>query len=95
MKTRHISYNDYGFAPGEEKQLKEHCRRKDFKTYIIVHLAAYKANPEIAEDLAYSLINGLSYEKMEFTHNIPIPKVDFYAYRRKCLFIFKRIIQNQ
>lgn len=91
MRTREKSYDDYGFAPGEEKRLKELCREKNFKTYILIHLAARKACPDMAEDIAYSLLKGLSYEKILFIHSLPISKNDFYAYRRKCLYFFKRM----
>lgn len=95
MRTRNKGYSHYGFEPGEEKSLKELCRRNDFKTYMMIHMAAYKAHPGIADDLAYSLINGLSYDKIEFIKTTPISKVDFYGYQRECLYFFKKMLEQQ
>ena len=95
MKTRCKSYDDYGFEPGEEKQLKEACRKKDFKTLTMLTVASYKSNPGIAIELIYSLVNGLSYDKLESINYIPVSKVDFYAYRRKCLYYFKLMSEKQ
>lgn len=89
MRTREKGYADYDFLPGEEREIKERCRKTDFKTYTMVHLATHKANPAIAEALAFSLIYGLSFEKIDNIHAIPYAKREFYGYRRKALAYFR------
>ena len=90
VKTRYKGYSDYHLEPGEEKELKALCRKKDFKTITTLLLAAYKAYPELAYALAFSLHYSASYEKICNIYDITIPKVDFYGHRRKTLFYFKR-----
>lgn len=82
-----MKYSDYGFEAGEERQLKTACRKTDFKTITLLVVAAFRANHELWLDLVYSLVKGLSYERLPEQPNIN--KVDFYAYRRKCLYNFK------
>lgn len=90
MRTRNKGYSEYEFASGEEREIKAMCRKRDFKTVTTLLLAAYKAYPEIAFALAFSLHYGVSYEKTCNAYDISIPKVDFYGHRRKTLFYFKK-----
>lgn len=92
MKTRFTGYDDYGFLPGEEKAIKEACRKINVEPRVLISMAAFRANPGIAEDITFSIINGVSYEKICIIRNVPISKVDFYAYRRKCLYYVKEIL---
>lgn len=68
------------------------CREAQTETRMLVHYAAYSVNPSIAEELAYSIIKALSYDKLSALRYIPISRVDFYAYRRKTLAEFKRLL---
>ena len=95
MKTRKISFREYGFEPGEEKRLKEYCRKSDFNDHTDLINAALSANPSIANDLYYSIVTGLSYDKIGRIRYIPITKVDFYGYQRKCLNIFRNFLLMQ
>lgn len=61
---------------------------------MLVHYAAYNVNPDIAEELTYSIIKALSYDRLSVLRYIPIPRVDFYAYRRKTLAEFKKLLIN-
>ena len=88
-RTRNKSYADYGFLPEDVKKWESICRKPDIDTRRMLRDAAYDANPEIAEDLIFSLANGLSYERMEVIKVMGINLVDFYAYRRKTLAIFR------
>lgn len=90
MKTRDRGYSEYDFAPGEEREIKALCRKNDFKTVTTLLLAAYKAYPEIALALAFSLHYCASYERVCNAYDINIPKNDFYGHRRKTLFYFKK-----
>ena len=88
-RTRNKSYADYGFTPDDVKKWESVCRKPDIDTRRTLRDAAYDANPEIAEDLIFSLTNGLSYERMEVIKVMGINLVDFYAYRRKTLALFR------
>lgn len=91
MRTREYGYDDYGFAKGEEKLYKERCRHRDEETYKMLHAAAWQANPDIAEEICFSLLRGLSYDRICVAYEIPYSAVDFYAYRRKALAIYKEM----
>ena len=43
--------------------------------------AAISINAEIADDIVYSLVNGISYEKINTIKTIPINRVAFYKYQ--------------
>ena len=92
MRTREKSYQQYGFAPGEENDLKNYCRSTDFTDHDTLIQAAISANPSIAADLYYSLVRGLSFDRLNDVRYIPIPKVDFYGYQRNCLAIFRNLL---
>lgn len=87
-----MSYEDYGFDFGEDRELREHCRKSDFCDQETLLTAAIASNPEIASDLYYSLVNGVSYEKLSMIKYIPIAKPDFYGYQRRCLSIFRNFL---
>lgn len=89
VRTREKSYIDYGFEPGEEKKIMEYCSDGHFSEHDLLLQSAISANPYIASDLYYSIVNGVSYESLEKIKQIPLSKPDFYGYRRKCLAIFR------
>ena len=92
MRTREKGYEKYGFEPGEEKRLKEYCKNEGFSDHDILLQSAISSNPQIAVDLFYSLINGISYDRLMTLKYIPIPKTDFYGYQRKCLSMFRNLL---
>lgn len=92
MRKREMGYQEYGFALGEEKELKEYCKKADFGDHDILLQSAISSNPAIAADLYYSLVTGLSFDKISNFRYIPIPKVDFYGYQRNCLAIFRNLL---
>ena len=92
MRKREKSYQQYGFAPGEEQDLKHYCRSPDFTDHDTLLQAAIASNPSIAADLYYSLVRGLSFDRLNDVRYIPIPKVDFYGYQRNCLAIFRNLL---
>ena len=95
MRKREMSYQEYGFAPGEEQDLKHYCRSPDFTEHEMLHKAAMEANPSIGPDIYYSLVKKLSYDRLNDTQYIPISKVDFYAYQRLCLKKFKEMREKK
>lgn len=103
MKTREKKCDDYGFDATagyggfdneEQKKLKAFCQGKDYGLYEMRLLAeaAVSANQDLSNDIYYSLVSGLSYDKLMSIKYIPISKSDFYAYQRKCLAIFRNLL---
>ena len=95
MRKREMSYTEYGFSPGEEQDLKHYCRSPDFTDHDTLIQAAISANPSIAADLYYSLVRGLSFERINDIKYIPISKVDFYAYQRAFLAKYKEMREEK
>lgn len=89
MRTRLMKSDDYGFSFGEDKRLREFCRMPNFAECILLIESAKKANADICNDLYYSLVEGVSYDKLDFIKKILVARNDFYAYQRKTLAIFK------
>lgn len=92
MRKREMGYQEYGFDEGEESRLREYCHSPEFTDHDTLLQAAISSNPAIAADLYYSLVRGLSYERISNIKYIPIPKVDFYGYRRNCLAVFRNLL---
>lgn len=94
MKTRNASYNDYGMADSENNKWLEKCRNADCDMEQIMLQAAQESNEGIASTIFFSLRFGVSYERLIVVSDIPINRVDFYAYRRKALFLVKEKMIN-
>ena len=92
MKRRYMGFDDYGFRPGEEKQLKEWCKKLDFSEEFLLLESAKMANPNIYHDLYFSIVRGVSYEKMDEKVYQYIGKGDFYGHQRKTLAIFREAL---
>lgn len=89
MKTRLASYSDYGFRPGEENQFMEFCRQPNFTEGFLLLECVKKSNAVIGGDVYFSLIKGLSWEKLDVRTMQQYNKNDFYGYRRKTLGLFR------
>lgn len=95
MKVRETGYLDYGMTGAEAKEWLEKCQCADKDMDQLIFQAAQESNEVIAADLYYSLRTGISYNALFSLRYIPVPKVDFYGYRRKALFLLKeKVIQN-
>ncbi len=93
MRVKEMTYDDYGITEEEQNELKNLCRKcNDEQIYLALCHSAWLSNKEIADDLVYSLINGLSYEKMCIIKHIPIGRNSFYAYRQRTIATFKIMI---
>lgn len=73
--------------------MKEYCQRPDFKDHDLLLESAISSYPEIAGDLYWSIIGGISYDDIVKIKYIPLPKSDFYGYQRKCLYMFKDLLR--
>lgn len=92
MRTRNKRYEDYGLSQTEAKAIMRHCRGKNFKEYRLLSEACVLSNPDICGYLAFSLLNGVSYDRMLY---VPIGRDDFYGYRRKAIaFLWKKLVNN-
>ena len=91
MRVRDTSFETYGFAPGEEKDLIERAKRAPYKEKQLLFVIANDVQPAIADDLYYSLVSGLSYDRLTGCKEIDYTKNDFYGYRRKCLAIYRNV----
>lgn len=93
MKTRKMKCSDYGISRTEMTRLKKYCKNyTDDESDELLKDAARAANASIANRLYDSIRNGKSYEKLDRESYMPISKVDFYGYRRKCLYTFKNLL---
>lgn len=92
MRTREKGYSDYGISDAEVKELIQKSRTAAGRS--LMQKAAFQANPELAEDLIYSIVNDLSYDRICIIRDIPAKKDDFYAYRRKAMSIFRDMIRE-
>lgn len=97
MRTRYKGYKDYGFDEGgeqkESKRIMEYCRAPGFVYRRELLESAERANEALADDIFYSIMKGLSYDSIVVNSDIPYSKADFYAYRRKCLFLFRDMLR--
>ena len=89
MRTREKGFADYGFSQGEETKLKEWCRKPDFSEEFLLLESAKMANKDIFNDIYFSIVRGVSYEKMDSKVYQNIDKGSFYGYQRKTLAIFR------
>lgn len=91
---RITSYSDYGFEPCEEKRLLQYCQSYDFDKKQWLLQAALASNADLANDIYYSIVGNLSYDRLNTVKYIPASKTDFYGYRRKCLALFRDFMQK-
>lgn len=92
MGIRDKNYKDYGLSDREVKILFQMCR--DIKWRPLLQKAANKSNSGIAKQIADSLHFGWSYRTIDCKNYIPVSVVDFYAYRRKALWLFSKEIKE-
>ena len=90
MRTREMSYEDYGLADNEIKYIKDFCRNANTEEKEIIRNALSELQPYIAPFVYRSLISNLSYEDICAKNYIFIGKVDFYGHRRKGMESIKR-----
>lgn len=92
MRTREKGFADYGFSPGEETKLKAWCKNPNFSEEFLLLESAKIANKDIFNDIYFSIVKGLSYEKMDEKVYQNIGKGDFYGHQRKTLAIFREAL---
>lgn len=88
---RFVSWEEYGITRERYIELRGICRSG--KYHDVARLAAYTANPDIAEYILLSVTQKKSYEAIEYDRRlgrIPCGRTDFYGYRRLFYSLFER-----
>lgn len=83
MRVREKGYSDYGLTTEEVKRVYRWCEglhSTDERER--VYALALETKSYIADDLFFSLTQGLSYDDLIRAHHVGCTKNDFYAYRR-------------
>lgn len=93
MILRKLKLKDYGITAEQNKWAVEQARLKENEK--LVRLAAKQSHPGIADDIAKALIEGVSYDKLNKKDGVNIKRDDFYAYRRKAIYIFWTLLTGK
>lgn len=94
MRTRSLKLLDYGITKEEADRLIELAGDPD--NAALVKLAVEESNPSLSDALFTSLTTGCGYRgMMKKGRYIPIKEDDFYAYRRRALYIFKLLLKGR
>lgn len=87
-----IREENYGISKEEADSLRKYCQKANIDDQMKLLQYSFDSNPDISSDIYYSLVNGLSYDKMMKARYIPINRYDFYAYQRKCMSMFRQYL---
>jgi hypothetical protein len=90
MRTREMSYSDYGITENEVQYIKDFCRNAEQEQQKIIKQALSELQPYIAPYVFYSLVDNLSYEDICAKNYLYIGKGDFYGHRRQGMEAIKR-----
>ena len=90
MRTREMSYSDYGMTDEEVRYIKDFCKNADEKQKTLIKYALTELVPYIAPYVFYSLVDNLSYEDICAKDFLYIGKGDFYGHRRQGMAAIKR-----
>ena len=94
MKLREMGYKHHGLSNGDARQILRYIRSDAFNRHDIVMACAIASNSAIADELYSSIVDKISYDRLTVQNYIPLPKVDFYGYRRLCLANIKDAIES-
>lgn len=90
MRTREMSYSDYGMTDNEVQYIKDFCRHANEEQKMLIKYALAELQPYIAPFVYYSLVDNLSYEDICAKNYLYIGKGDFYGHRRQGIAAIKR-----
>lgn len=93
MKLREMGYEDYGMTREEADMIIKKCSHMNLDKSSEILNIAYETNPMIGPDLYYSIVQDVSYERLDAVKSIPYSKGDFYGYRRKAIAIIKEKVK--
>ena len=94
LTIREKSYSDYGIADKVD-QIKRYCMQNSDESNAILFKCAFEANCMIGADLFYSLSQDVSWERLDAIKYVGYSKVDFYGYRRLCMYLVSQCIQSK
>lgn len=93
MRTREKNYKDYGISEEEKDRLMELARQEE--NAALVRVSTEESNQGLSDVLFISLTTGKGYGGIEKKTYIPAKEDDFYAYRRRALYIFKLLLKGR
>lgn len=93
MRTREKNYKDYGISEEEKDRLMELARQEE--NAALVRVSTEESNQGLSDVLFISLTTGKGYGGIEKKTYIPAKEDDFYAYRRRALYIFKLLLKSR
>ena len=83
MRTRYMSYADYGITNEEKEHILDFCRNANEVEIKIIDDALSELNEYIRPYIKRSLVEGISYDRIVVKDEIYLSKEDFYGWRRK------------
>lgn len=92
MRTRNMKLLNYGIDKEEEKRLR--TMAKEEENAALVRVAAEESNQGIADVLFASLTSGKGFRSLP-EELWMVGENDFYAYRRRALYIFKILLRGR
>lgn len=93
MRTREMKLYDHDVPPECEEKVRELCKEaEDYTLDLLIH-AIKSAAPGIEKPIQDSLRTGIGYVELSKKEYIPATKADFYAYQRKALAEFYRMLR--
>ena len=93
MRTRKMKLLNYGINEEEKSRLLELARLE--KNAALIRVSAEESHQGLAEGLFISLTTGKGYRQIHREIYIPAEEDDFYAYRRRALYIFKLLLKGR
>ena len=93
MLTRELKLLHYGISTEEKNKLMELAKLEENAP--LVRLSTEESNPGLSDVLFQSLTTGKGYCTLDKQNYICAKKDDFYAYRRRALYIFKLLLKGR
>lgn len=93
MRTREMKLYDHGVPPEDEPKVRALCRTATGYDLELLQGAIASAAPGIEQPIKDSLTTGIEYVELSKKEYIPATEADFYAYQRKALAKFYRMLQ--
>lgn len=93
MLTRQLSLLHYGISTEEKNKLMELAKLKENAP--LLRVSVEESNQGLSDVLFQSLTTGKGYYRLDKENYIYAKKDDFYAYRRRALYIFKLLLKGR
>lgn len=85
MRTREKGYQHYGLTDARANSIVKYCKSKMLsreKVLSVAKEAVGSKNDYLVDYLTESIVDGISYDKLEGKYWLPLGRGDFYGYRR-------------